>query len=144
MNLVDINDALVSNGIRAMEERLERFFVSKGKLAPEEKKEITERVRGATRLEDAVKDVDFVLEATTEDLHLKKDIFEKLDKNSPSEAILASNTSFQNISEMASVTGRAEKVVGTHFFNPVSVMKLVEVVRVARTSDASSWVHEDL
>ena len=109
MNLVDINDALVSNGIRSMEERLERFFVSKGKLAPEEKKEITERVRGATRLEDAVKDVDFVLEATTEDLHLKKDIFEKLDKNSPSEAILASNTSFQNISEMASVTGRAEK-----------------------------------
>ena len=104
-------------------------------MTPEEKKEIIERVRAATRLEDAVKDVDFVIEAATEELHLKKDLFEKLDKNSPSEAILASNTSFQNISEMASVTGRAEKVVGMHFFNPVSVMKLVEVVRGARTSD---------
>jgi 3-hydroxybutyryl-CoA dehydrogenase len=135
INLVDITDELVKKGVDSIEGRMERFFVAKGKLKADEKKSIMNRIKGSIDLEKAVQDVDFVIEAVTEDLGLKKDIFEKLDKHAPSHAILASNTSFQNISEMASVTKRPEKVVGMHFFNPVSVMKLIEVVRGSHTSD---------
>ena len=132
--IIDIDDELVKKGIQAIEERLERFFVSKGKLTPQEKKDILARIKGSTSLEKRELDVDFVIEAATENLVLKKDIFKKLDENTPLHAILASNTSYQNISEMGSVTKRPDKVVGMHFFNPVSIMNLVEVVRGARTS----------
>jgi 3-hydroxybutyryl-CoA dehydrogenase len=133
--MMDINDDLVIKGYQSIEKRLERFFVSKGKLTSEEKENILSRIKGITDIEEAVKDADFIIEAVSENLSLKKEIFKNLDQNSPSHAILASNTSFQNISEMASVTTRPERVVGVHFFNPVSVMKLVEIVRGARTSD---------
>lgn len=135
VHMVDINDELVRKSFQAMEERLEHFFVSKGKLTAEEKKSIVGRIKGSTNMEAAVKDVDFVIEAVVENLAFKKEVFKKLDENAPPPAILASNTSFQNISEMASTTRRPERVVGTHFFNPVATMKLVEVVRGARTSD---------
>lgn len=135
VHMVDINDELVSKGFQAIEDRLEHFFVAKGKLTTKEKKDILDRIKGSTSTEEAVRDVDFVIEAVAENLALKKDIFKKLDESVPSHAILASNTSYQNISEMASVTNRPEKVVGTHFFNPVAMMRLVEVVRGARTSD---------
>jgi 3-hydroxybutyryl-CoA dehydrogenase len=133
--VVDINAELVSKGLRSIDERLERFFVSKGKLKAEEKKHITGRIKGGVDIDQAVREVDFVIEAATEDLSLKKNLFKRLDKNSPQQTLLASNTSFQNISEMASVTLRPEKVIGMHFFNPVSVMKLIEVVRGSRTAD---------
>lgn len=135
VHIVDINEELVRKGIRTIDERLERFFVSKGKLRAEDKKNIMDRIKGSASVEKALKDVDFVIEAVTENLALKKDVFKKLDESAPSIAILASNTSYQNISEMASVTKRPEKVVGTHFFKPVAMMKLVEVVRGARTSE---------
>jgi len=133
--MVDINDELVSKGFQAIEERLERFFVSKGKLTSEEKKGILGRIKGSTSTGQAAGDADFVIEAVVEKLALKKDIFKELDGSVPPHAILASNTSYQNISEMASVTKSPERVVGTHFFNPVAMMRLVEVVRGARTSD---------
>lgn len=135
VNMVDTSDELVSKGLHSIEERLERFFVSKGKLTTEEKKNILGRIKGSTNTEEAVRDVDFVSEAVPENLELKKNVFTKLDGNTPPHAILTSNTSYQNISEMASATKRPEKVVGVHFFNPVAVMRLVEVVRGARTSD---------
>lgn len=135
VSMVDISDDLVIKGYQSIEERLERFFVSKGKLTSEEKEDILSRIKGITNIEEAVKDAEFIIEAVSENLSLKKEIFKNLDQNSPSHAILASNTSFQNISEMASVTTRPERVVGVHFFNPVSVMKLVEIVRGTRTSD---------
>jgi len=135
VHMVDINDELVRKSFQAMEERLEHFFVSKGKLTAEEKKSIVGRIKWGTNMEAAVKDVDFVIEAVVENLAIKKEVFKKLDESAPPPAILASNTSFQNISEMASTTRRPERVVGTHFFNPVATMKLVEVVRGARTSD---------
>ncbi|MBW1780519.1 MAG: 3-hydroxyacyl-CoA dehydrogenase family protein [Deltaproteobacteria bacterium] len=144
VNLVDMNDALVEKGIQGIEDRLERFFVSKGKITEDEKKNILRRIKGLGSLEDALADVDFVIEAATENLDLKLDLFKKLDTHAPPNAFLASNTSFQNISEMASATERPEKVVGMHFFNPVSVMKLVEVVRGSRTSDESVQVTCDL
>jgi len=135
VHIVDINEELVKKGIQGIEERLDRFFVSKGRLTAEEKKSILERIKGSVRIEEAVKDVDFVIEAVVENLAIKKDVFSKLDKGAPMEAILSSNTSYQNISEMASVTKRPEKIVGIHFFNPVARMKLVEVVRGSLTSN---------
>jgi 3-hydroxybutyryl-CoA dehydrogenase len=135
VHMVDVNDELVRKGFQAIEGEFERFFVSKGKMTVEEKKSILDRIKGSTSAEEAVKDVDFVIEAVVENLAIKKEVFKKLDKNAPPYAILASNTSALNITEMALVTKRPEKVIGMHFFNPVAVMRLVEVVRGAHTSD---------
>ena len=135
VHVMDISDELVSKGIQAMDERLERFFVAKGKLTAEEKKGILGRVKGSTSVKEAARDVDFAIEAVAENLELKKGVFKELDEDAPPHAILASNTSYQNISEMGSVTKRPEKVVGIHFFNPAAVMRLVEVVRGACTSE---------
>jgi len=135
VNIVDVNDDLVRKGVQAIEDRLERFFVAKGKLTANDKKVIVGRIKGFTSIQAAVSDVNFVIEAAVENLAVKKEIFKELDDKAPPDAVLASNTSYQNITEMASVTRRPGKVVGMHFFNPVAVMKLVEVVRGAHTSD---------
>ncbi len=135
VHMVDISYDLVRRGFQSIEERLERFFVSKGKMTGEEKRDILDRIKGTTSTEEAVNSVDFVIEAVTEKLIIKKHVFRRLDENAPQDAFLASNTSYQNISEMASVTKRPERVVGMHFFNPVAVMQLVEVVKGARTSE---------
>jgi len=113
--MVDINDDLVRKGLQSIDQRLDRFFVSKGKLTPEEKKNILNRIKGFTSLEEASKGKDLVIEAAVEKMALKKDIFKKLDESAPAHTILASNTSYLNISEMASATKRPEKVVGIHF-----------------------------
>jgi 3-hydroxybutyryl-CoA dehydrogenase len=131
----DATDELLKQGILSIDTRLERFLVAKGKMSPEEKSATIRRIRGLTALEEAVRDVDFVIEAVPERMSLKKDVFQRMDKHAPKDAVLASNTSFQNISEMASVTTKPERVVGMHFFNPVNRMRLVEVIRGARTSD---------
>jgi len=144
VNMVDINDDLVKKGFQSIDGRLERFFVSKGKLTVEEKKNIVNRIKGYTSIEEASKGTDLVIEAAVEKMALKKDIFKKLDESAPVHAILASNTSYLNISEMASATKRPEKVVGVHFFNPVAVMQLVEVVRGGRTSNETIEVASDL
>jgi 3-hydroxybutyryl-CoA dehydrogenase len=142
--MVDISDELVRKGFRSIEDRLERFFVAKGKLTPEEKKNIVNRIKGSTSIEEASKGADLVIEAVIEKMALKKEVFKKLEESTPNHAILASNTSYLNISEMASATKRPEKVVGIHFFNPVAMMRLVEVVRGARTSNETIEVACDL
>ncbi len=144
VRLVDVDEAAVRKGIETANDRLERFFVSKGKLSAHEKEEVLERIEGTIGIENAVKDVDLVIEAVAEDLSLKTDIFRTLDRNAPPHALLASNTSFQNISEMALATQRPEKVIGMHFFNPIALMKLVEVVLGARTSAETVQVICDL
>ena len=144
VGMVDINDDLVKKGFQSIDGRLERFFVSKGKLSAEDKKNIVNRIKGYTSIEEASKGTDLVIEAAVEKMALKKDIFKKLDESAPVHAILASNTSYLNISEMASATKRPEKVVGVHFFNPVAVMQLVEVVRGARTSNETIELACDL
>jgi 3-hydroxybutyryl-CoA dehydrogenase len=132
---VDATDELVKQGVRGIDARLERFLVSKGKMSPEEKAAAMGRIRGFTAIEEAVREIDFAIEAVPERMLLKKDVFQKMDKHAPQDAVLASNTSFQNVSEMASATAKPERVVGMHFFNPVNRMRLVEVIRGARTSD---------
>jgi 3-hydroxybutyryl-CoA dehydrogenase len=144
VGMVDINDDLVQTGFQSIEGRLERFFVSKGKLSAEDKKNIVNRIKGYTSIEEASKGTDLVIEAAVEKMALKKDIFKKLDESAPVHAILASNTSYLSISEMATATKRPEKVVGVHFFNPVAVMQLVEVVRGARTSNETIELACDL
>lgn len=144
VGMVDINDDLVRKGFQSIDQRLERFFVSKGKLSAEDKKNIVNRIKGYTSIEEASKGTDLVIEAAVEKMALKKDIFKKLDESAPVHAILASNTSYLSISEMASATKRPEKVVGVHFFNPLAVMQLVEVVRGARTSNETIELACDL
>jgi 3-hydroxybutyryl-CoA dehydrogenase len=134
VNIVDINMEFVNKGLAAIDTRLEKFFVAKGKMSADEKKSLTGRIKGTAKVEEAVKDADFVIEAVIENMALKKDIFKKLDEFSMPDTILASNTSYLNITEMASATKKPDKVVGMHFFNPVAMMKLVEVVKGSSTS----------
>jgi len=133
--VVDINDGLVSKGLQAIDTRLENFFVAKVKMTADDKRQIMNRIQGSTSLDQAVKDVDIVIEAVLENMNIKKDIFKRADESAPGHAILASNTSYLNVTEMASVTRRPGKVVGMHFFNPPGVMKLVEIPRASLTSD---------
>jgi len=109
--------------------------VEKGKLADRDAKAALGRVRMTTDLTEAARDSDFVIEAVFEDLGVKRSIFAELDRIAPADAVLASNSSTMGISNIAGATTRPERCVNMHFFYPVLVMDLVEVVRGPRTSD---------
>ena len=144
VTLVDIKDEFVSKGLAGIDQRTEKFFVAKGKMTADEKKELMSRIQGTTDLGKAVQTSDFVLEAATENMKIKKELFKKADENAPGHSLLASNTSYLSITEIASATNRPDKVVGMHFFNPVAMMKLVEVVRGAKTSEDSVGITAEL
>lgn len=110
------------------------FMISRGWLAPEKKAENMARIQGSTDL-GIVADADFIIEAASENMDLKKDLFRELDAIAKPGVILASNTSSLSITEIASVTSREDRVIGMHFFNPAPVMKLVEVIPGYNTSD---------
>jgi 3-hydroxybutyryl-CoA dehydrogenase len=129
----DVNKAVMDKGLKGVEKNLEGL-VTKGKIKSEDKDAILSRMQFSTDL-DIVKDAEVVIEAVFEDMNLKKEMFKKLDNLVASqEALLLTNTSSLSISEIASATKRPAKVAGMHFFNPVPVMRLVEVVRAALTS----------
>lgn len=134
VNLRDIEQRFVDAGMNMLKESLNRF-VKKGQLSEEEMKVVLGRVHPMLDLKEAVSDADLIVEAAPENLELKKAIFRDVDAYAPTHAIIASNTSSVSITEMASATKRPEKVCGMHFFNPPQLMKLVEVIRGARTSD---------
>jgi len=129
----DIEDSFVERGIKGIDKFLSRS-VEKGKLQADEKQKIMGRIKGTTNLSD-LKDVDFVVEAVIEDLQLKKSVFKELDGLCRPEVILSSNTSSMSITEIAAATARPDKVCGMHFFNPVPLMRLVEIIRGYATSD---------
>lgn len=131
--LNDIRDDIVQKGIDVISKRLSRD-VDKGRKTEEEKEAILERIQPSSNLEDT-RDVQLVIEAATENLEIKKKIFKQLDEIVQNEAILVSNTSSISITEIAAVTKRPELVIGMHFFNPVPVMKLVEIIRGLATID---------
>lgn len=133
--LYDLNDELIGQGIQSIRRNLQQYFVQKGKILPSEMEQILSGIQGTLNLREAVKETDLVIESVFEDLDLKKDVFKQLDEFAPPRTILASNTSNLNITEIASVTKRRDKVIGIHFFNPVSVVKLIEVVRGSFTSN---------
>jgi len=134
VNLRDIEQRFVDSGMSMIKESLNRF-VKKGQLSEEEMKAVLGRVHPMLDLKESVSNADIVVEAAPENPELKKAIFREVDAYAPAHAIIASNTSSVSITEMASVTKRPEKVCGMHFFNPPQLMKLVEVIRGARTSD---------
>lgn len=138
VKLVDVKEEFVRNGLKGIADRLEKFFVAKGKMTAEEKNAITGRIEGSTDMGAAAKGSDFIIEAVPEILSIKKEVFEKLDANAAPGVVLASNTSTLNITEIAGATRRPENVIGMHFFNPVSLMKLVEVVKGASTSESTT------
>ena len=129
----DIDMKYVDNGMKNIDKFLSKSL-EKGKITKEQKDEVLGRIKGTTELKDLA-DVDFVVEAVIEDLDLKKKVFGDLDGICRPDVILATNTSSMSITEIANATKRPEKVVGMHFFNPVPLMKLVEVIRGYFTND---------
>jgi 3-hydroxybutyryl-CoA dehydrogenase len=128
----EVSDELCERGIGGIGKQLGKA-VEKGKLAAEDRDATLGRLRGTTNLED-LKDCDIVIEAVVEDLALKNEMWQTLDRVCGPETIFASNTSSLTIADMAAATKRPERMVGLHFFNPVPVMKLVEVVKTIATA----------
>ncbi|NQT74469.1 MAG: 3-hydroxybutyryl-CoA dehydrogenase [Chloroflexi bacterium] len=124
---------LLSKGISLIHDSFVRS-VDKGKISKDDKDTIMRRIQSTLNLDD-FSECDIVIEAAVENPELKKEIFLDLDRICPSHAILCSNTSCIPIMKMASATTRLDKVVGTHFFNPAHVMKLLELIRTIATSD---------
>ena len=128
----DIKDEFVDRGIAGINKGLTKL-VSKGKITEEDKEAVLSKITGTTDLGLAA-DCDLVIEAAVENMEIKKQIFAELDKICKEETILASNTSSLSITEVASATNRPNRVIGMHFFNPATIMKLVEVIRGMATS----------
>ena len=130
----EVSADLVEKGLKSIEKNLQRL-VEKGTLSQADRDQVRGRLRGTTSLED-LRDADLVIEAIIEQLPAKKELFGALDKLCPPKTIFASNTSSISITEMATATKRTDRFLGLHFFNPVPVMKLVEVIRTIATDPA--------
>jgi 3-hydroxybutyryl-CoA dehydrogenase len=135
----EVSGELVEKGLKNIEKNLNRL-VEKGTLTEGAKAEIRGRLKGTTSLED-LKDCDVIVEAIIEQLPAKRELFGALDLLCPADTIFASNTSSLTITEIAAATKRPQRFVGLHFFNPVPMMKLVEVVRTIATDPA---VYEEM
>jgi 3-hydroxybutyryl-CoA dehydrogenase len=133
VTLCDVAQQFLDRGLGAIRTNLERE-VTKNKISAEESAAAIARIRGALN-RNALAESDFVIEAATEKLAIKSEIFRDLDKICRPNIILATNTSSISITKIAALTVRPERVIGMHFFNPVPVMKLVEVIRGLATSD---------
>lgn len=134
VNMRDIEQRFLDNGMAMIKRSLQKFQ-SKGKLTEEQVPEVLNRIHPVLDLKEAVVDADLIVEAAPENVELKKAIFKEVDMFAPSHAIIASNTSSISITELGSATKCPEKVCGMHFFNPPQLMKLVEVVKGAKSSD---------
>lgn len=132
----DIEQKFLDDGIESIEKSLSKS-VEKEKMSEEEKGNTLNNIDTTLELDD-LKDCELIVEAIIEDTDIKKDNFEKLDKMCNDETIFASNTSTIPITELSSVTDRDEKFIGMHFFNPVPLMKLVEVTKGLKTSDSTT------
>jgi 3-hydroxybutyryl-CoA dehydrogenase len=130
----EVSQELVDKGLKGIEKNLARL-TEKGTITAAVQGEIRGRLKGTTRIED-LKDCDLIVEAIIEQLPAKRELFTHLDSLCPSSTIFASNTSSLTITEIATATKRPQRFVGLHFFNPVPVMKLVEVVRTIATDPA--------
>ena len=134
VSLQDLKDELVNDGL----ERIKRFLqgsVERQKIRQEEAEAVLARIKGTSSLNEAAGDADLIIEAVIEDMKLKKALFQRLAGICKKETILTSNTSTLSITEIASATDRPEKVAGMHFFNPVQLMKPIEIIRGRLTSD---------
>jgi 3-hydroxybutyryl-CoA dehydrogenase len=126
--LLDIKTEFVENGLKKITSKFDSD-IKKGKLTADDKDRILDRIKGSIDRED-VKDVDLVIEAVIEDRKIKGDLFQNLNSICKPETVFATNTSTLSVTELATLSGRPDKFLGLHFFNPVPAMKLVEVIPV--------------
>ncbi len=133
VTIVDVSPAQLDRAVLNITKNLDRQ-IAKGTITEEQKKATLANISIQSNMIEGVKDAALVVEAATENIALKLQIFEQLDKYAPKEAILATNTSSISITKIAAATGRASKVIGMHFMNPVPVMKLVEIINGYATS----------
>ena len=140
--MCDISDEFVARGVANIGKSLDRF-VKKETMTEEQKNEVLGRIKTTTSLSDLA-GCSLIVEAASESFDIKKGIFEQLDTICPADTILSSNTSSISITKIAAVTKRPDKVIGMHFFNPVPLMKLVEVIRGIATSDETYAKVKDL
>ena len=138
----DVEERFVQNGLKNIDRFLSKS-VEKGKMTEDQKQGVLGRIKGTTSMADLA-EVDFVIEAVIEDMTLKRSVFKDLDGICRADVVLATNTSSMSITEIAVATQRPEKVVGMHFFNPVPLMRLVEVIRGFHTNDEAVQVTTDL
>lgn len=143
VSLIDISEDALNRALKTIEKNLDRQ-VNKEKITAEQKDQTLGNINTFTALKDGVKNADLVVEAATENLDIKLDLFRQIDEFSQPNCILASNTSSISITKIASATGRPDKVIGMHFMNPVPIMKLVEVIRGYSTSDETTASVMDL
>lgn len=134
VNLIDIAQASLDKGMATINKNLDRL-ISKEVISAEEKDQTLANISTHTSLKEGVAQVDLVVEAATENLSIKLDIFKELDSLCDPATVLATNTSSISITQIAAATKRPDKVIGMHFMNPVPIMKLVEIIRGYSTSD---------
>ena len=136
VNLVDLNQEALVAAINRIEKNMQRQ-VDKGVLELPQKQAALARITTTTQLQDAAQTSDLIIEAATENLEVKKSLFEQIDQWAPADCIFASNTSSLSITALASFTRRPEKVVGMHFMNPVPIMQLIEIIQGQQTAQAT-------
>lgn len=143
VTLVDENEEILNKAKNAIEKNLERFFVAKNKISKEEAEKYLNRIQLFVNKDEAVRGVQLVIEAVFEDMNLKKKLFAELDSICEKEVILASNTSSLSITEIASESIHQDRIVGIHFFNPATVMKLIELIKGKNTSEKTLKIAKD-
>lgn len=134
VSMIDVSQPQLDKALQTIGKNIDRQ-IAKGALAPEAKEATLKNITLHTSLEAGVKDAEMVVEAATENSHLKLSIFQQMDEYAPKNCILATNTSSISITKIAAATNRPEKVIGMHFMNPVPVMKLVEVINGYATAE---------
>ncbi len=135
VSLIDVSEASLERGMITIEKNLDRML-KREKISQEDKDSTLSNISTFTKINEGVVGVDLVVEAATENMEVKLNIFKELDEICDEHVVLASNTSSISITKIGSVTNRPEKVIGMHFMNPVPVMKLVEIIRGYATSEA--------
>lgn len=142
VNLIETKQEFADRALATIEKNLDRM-VKKEKITAEEKVSTLESISVYLNIDEGVRDVDLIVEAVPENFNIKKSVWEAVDKHAPENAILASNTSSISITKLAALTSRPDKFIGMHFFNPVPVMKLVEIVRGLETSEETYKLVEE-
>ena len=134
VTVYDINEEILARGIQSIKDNLQRHLVDKGYMAQSEMENVLRRIKTTSDLPAAVKDAELVFESVFEDMDVKKNVFKQIDKNVSDESIMITSTSQLNVTEIANATKGKERVIGMHFFHPVSKAKLIEVVPGSFTS----------
>ncbi|MEE9374339.1 MAG: 3-hydroxybutyryl-CoA dehydrogenase [Saprospiraceae bacterium] len=143
VSLIDINEKALQKALITIEKNLDRML-TKNKITIAESQEALQKISIFTAMDEGIKGADLVIEAATENGDIKAKIFKTLDEITPATTILATNTSSISITKIGATTSRPDKVIGMHFFNPVPIMKLVEIIRGYATSDETTALIMDM